>query len=489
MDWDNRKAHIFSLTLVYDPTPGTPFFKYQRNILDDWNLNPEEDATWTGVLQYRLTHYLTDTDRLYYYDEEHNLIFDPTYHTGALATSHPFSSATGMLRWKHDAWHVTGTLSGGEALAGSAITYTPATNFYKPSTLYMSGGLTADNGFWKATLRYSQDVWGPFDYATQLGWTYHKIYQASLSAIFLKNAEAGFRYTGTRMTNDFIGSDVAAFNEYTFFLTYHFSLEHNFGKGFEAIGRPLPQSFPEVRVAVERPAVYAGRLGAGQDGQLLPHGLRRGRHPFLEAALRNAQGETMRKWEGNGAPPKNVQWEGRGSEGNLLPSGQYSVILNVVDLYGNEATSPAQTVDIQSAVPAPAPVPVPAPVLPKPYSLQTTAEGLRVTLSSLILFDVDKNDLKASALEGLDQVVALLKTYPTNALRVSGHTDSRGSAAHNQNLSVRRAKAVAAYFVQQGKIDAARIKIVGYGKTRPVASNVTEEGRQQNRRVEIDILK
>jgi outer membrane protein OmpA-like peptidoglycan-associated protein len=163
------------------------------------------------------------------------------------------------------------------------------------------------------------------------------------------------------------------------------------------------------------------------------------------------------------------------------------VSLEVVDLYGNEATSPPQTVEIRSAKPVePPPAPV---VVPKPYSLQSTAEGLRVTLSSLILFDVDKSDLKASSREGLDQVIALLNTYPTNALRISGHTDSSGSAAHNQNLSVRRAKAVAAYFVQQGKIDPARIKIVGYGLTRPVASNLTEEGRQQNRRVEIDILK
>ena len=84
VDWDNRKAHVLSMTLVYDPTPGTPFFKYQKNVLEDWNLNPDEDSTWTAVLQYRLTDYLTNTDRLYYYDEEHNLIFDPTFHDGAL---------------------------------------------------------------------------------------------------------------------------------------------------------------------------------------------------------------------------------------------------------------------------------------------------------------------------------------------------------------------------------------------------------------------
>ena len=82
-------------------------------------------------------------------------------------------------------------------------------------------------------------------------------------------------------------------------------------------------------------------------------------------------------------------------------------------------------------------------VTPKAYTLETTAEGLRVTLSSLVLFDVNKYDLKDSAKEGLDQVAELLKAYPTNALRISGYTDSTGGQAHNQALSESRAKAVA----------------------------------------------
>ena len=487
VDWDNRQAHIVSLTLVYNPTPGAPVFKYQRNVLEDWNLNREQEATWTGILQYRATYYPTDTDRLYYYDEEHNLFFDPTDHTGALATSYPFSSATGILRWKHDNWHVSVNLSGGQALAGTAIAYTSATNFYKPSTTYMAEGVTVDNGVLKATFRYSQDVYGPFDYDTQLGWTYHRIYQASLSEIFMKNAEIGFRYTGTRMTDEFIGSDIAAFNEYTFFLTYHFTLEHNFGKKFEAIGRPLPQSFPEVRLAVSDAQFTPDGSGPTRTVVFSPQASAEAGLLSWKLFVRNGQGDKVKQWEGNGDPPKNIQWEGYGSDGKLVPVGMYSAILNVTDLYGNEATSPALTVEVQSLKPvAPPPAPV---VVPKPYSLQSTAEGLRVTLSSLILFDVDKSDLKASSKEGLDQVVELLKTYPTNALRISGHTDSSGSAAHNQNLSVRRAKAVAAYIMEAGKIDPARIKIVGYGLTRPAASNLTEEGRQQNRRVEIDILK
>src|SRR5207249_4528868 len=252
VDWDNRKAHIGSLTLVFNPTPGTPFFRYQRNVLEDWNINPGLEPTWIGAIQGRVTHYLSNTDRLYYWDENRTLIYDPVSYTnsGVRATDHPFTSATGLLRYRQDKWRVTADLSGGEALAGAGIAYTSATNFYKPTTIYLSGGLSVQYDVVKIFARYGQDVWGPIDYHTQLGWTYHQIYQAGLSADFLKSFEAGFRYIGTRMTNDFIGSDTGAFNEYRFYLTYHFTLEKNFEQKFKAVGRPLPQAFPESKITL-----------------------------------------------------------------------------------------------------------------------------------------------------------------------------------------------------------------------------------------------
>jgi len=486
VDWDNRKAHIGSLTLVFNPTPGTPFFKYQRNVLEDWNINPDLEPTWIGALQYRVTHYLSNTDRSYYWDENRALIFDPVSFTnsGARATDHPFSSATGLLRYRQDKWRIMADLSGGEALAGAGIAYTSATNFYKPSTIYMSGGLSVQYDFLKAFVRYGQDVWGPIDYHTQLGWTYHKIYQAGLSADFLKSFEAGFRYVGTRMTNEFIGSDTGAFNEYRFYLTYHFTLEKNFEQKFKAVGRPLPQALPESKLTLSNTELTPDGSGPNRVVTLFPQAYAQSGILSWKLYIRNAQGETVQKWEGNGVPPKAKEWDGVGLDAKPLPAGAYSVILNVVDLYGNEATSPAQMVEIHSTVPTP-----PAPPAIKPYTLQTTPEGLRVTLSSLVLFDVNKYDLKASAKEGVDQVVELLRAYPTNALRISGHTDALGSAAYNQVLSEKRAQAVAHYLAEKGKISASRTQAVGYGKRRPVASNVTEEGRQQNRRVEIDILK
>jgi OOP family OmpA-OmpF porin len=496
VQWDNRQAHIGSLTLVFDPTPGTLFFKHRPNILEDWNLNPDEDARWSGAIQYRVADYLTNTDRLYYWDEDRRLHYDPVGRQGAHASDHPLSSFSTLVRWRKDQWRVMADVSAGEALAGSAQAYVTTTDFYKPSTLFLSTGLSAQYDFLKAFIRYGKDVWGPVEYFTQLGWTYHKVYQAGLAATFLRDFEAGFRYVGTRMGHNFIGSNVGAFNEYRAYLTYHFGLEHNFGKQFAAVGSPLPQTIPESRLQVSDNRFTPDGSTPVRSVTIYPRAAADAGVLSYKLFVRNAAGETVRKWEGSGKPPQYFRWEGLAPDAKPLPPGTYRITLDVVDLYGNEVTSPAQSVELASqAVPAAAPAPAEAPVPStgpvsgaKNYTVTSTAEGLRVTLSSMILFDVNQEGLRDGAKQNLDQVVDLLKAYPTNRLRVSGYTDSSGSDAYNQTLSEKRAQAVAAYLEQRG-IQRSRISAVGFGKRRAVASNATEQGRLQNRRVEIDILK
>ncbi len=104
-----------------------------------------------------------------------------------------------------------------------------------------------------------------------------------------------------------------------------------------------------------------------------------------------------------------------------------------------------------------------------------------------IFFDTDKSILLQQSYKELKLLIEILESHPGMKIEISGHTDSQGSDLHNQQLSENRAKEVVAYLVENG-IDEKRLKFKGYGKTHPIATNTTEEGRQKNRRVEFKIL-
>ncbi len=113
--------------------------------------------------------------------------------------------------------------------------------------------------------------------------------------------------------------------------------------------------------------------------------------------------------------------------------------------------------------------------------------GQTVRLNN-IFFDFNKSVLHEESNAELNRLVQMLIQSKDISLEIAGHTDNVGSAATNKKLSESRANAVKAYLVSKG-ISASRLKVVGYGSTKPLSSNDTEDGRQQNRRVEFTILK
>lgn len=121
--------------------------------------------------------------------------------------------------------------------------------------------------------------------------------------------------------------------------------------------------------------------------------------------------------------------------------------------------------------------------LNKIMETRDTARGLIMNMSD-VLFDFGKATLRPEAREKLAKVSGILLAYPSIRVQVEGNTDNIGSDAFNQTLSEKRAFGVRDYLVSQG-VDGNRLTAVGYGKTRPIASNDTAEGRQQNRRVEM----
>ena len=120
--------------------------------------------------------------------------------------------------------------------------------------------------------------------------------------------------------------------------------------------------------------------------------------------------------------------------------------------------------------------------------VRRTGEGeIKLTAPENITFDLNSYVVKPQFRGTLDSVATVLKTYPDSTIIVSGHTDTSGNDAINNPLSVNRAASVASYLQSQG-IASSRMTYRGYGSKMPIASNATEAGRAQNRRVEIAII-
>jgi outer membrane protein OmpA-like peptidoglycan-associated protein len=119
-------------------------------------------------------------------------------------------------------------------------------------------------------------------------------------------------------------------------------------------------------------------------------------------------------------------------------------------------------------------------------SVTRTGDQIILNMPSDITFGTDQDAIKSDFFPVLNSVALVLQRYRQTVVDIFGHTDSTGSAQHNMDLSQRRAMSVANYLAAQG-VDSRRFAVTGFGKTRPIASNATPEGRAQNRRVEIQL--
>lgn len=145
------------------------------------------------------------------------------------------------------------------------------------------------------------------------------------------------------------------------------------------------------------------------------------------------------------------------------------------------------------AAPAPAPAPAPAAVAPKaapapaPVAPPAPPAATKVTYAADAFFDFNKSVLKPEGKAKLEDLVGKVKAINLEVIIAVGHTDSIGSDAYNQKLSVARAEAVKAFLVSKG-IEKNRVYTEGKGEKQPVADNKTKEGQAKNRRVEIEVV-
>jgi outer membrane protein OmpA-like peptidoglycan-associated protein len=122
----------------------------------------------------------------------------------------------------------------------------------------------------------------------------------------------------------------------------------------------------------------------------------------------------------------------------------------------------------------------------KDAEVERVGEGIKITFDSGLMFSVDQSNLTDESKSNLVELAETLKTYPDTNILVEGHTDNTGGEKYNMKLSQKRAASVKSHLESLG-VNGNRLQLVASGEEKPIASNDTEQGKRQNRRVEVAI--
>jgi OmpA-OmpF porin, OOP family len=205
----------------------------------------------------------------------------------------------------------------------------------------------------------------------------------------------------------------------------------------------------------------------------------------LATSMSGAFAQSVDNWvNGNGNLPwKNGTNELCWRDGSWTPATAMANCDGAIKPMAAPAPAPAPA---PAAAPAPAPAAAPAaPPAPPPPPPAPVSE--KVTFAADAFFDVAKWNLKPEGKAKLDDLVSKMGGINLEVIIAVGHTDSDGGDAYNQKLSVQRSESVKAYLVSKG-IEKNRVYTEGKGEKQPVADNKTKEGKQKNRRVEIEVV-
>ena len=207
-----------------------------------------------------------------------------------------------------------------------------------------------------------------------------------------------------------------------------------------------------------------------------------------QVAIINSKGKTVKAFKsvddsyGLTSINKELYWNGKDDVyGENVPNGDYKIQLTVYDVAGNKSSEDQYVtmfiptkVEIREVV--------------KEVVKKQEFQGLKISLSSEVLFDRGKKSMKPEAYTQLDKAIETLQTYPEYKVLIEGHTDISESKQNNVELSSSRAWNVYSYLVKKG-IAKERLAVKGWGALKPIFPNTTRAGRMKNRRVEIVITK
>ncbi|MBI5554708.1 MAG: OmpA family protein [Elusimicrobia bacterium] len=498
---ENRQAHIYKLTLSFDPTPSSWLYLWQPNILEEWNMNPKENATFALALQYLARKYPTTTDRWYYYTRDNEVLwegeYDPTKEfwdyrpTGKWPTTQWLHSFNTMIRLVPAAsYKFWINLKMGQDVATGALAYTLDTDENKPLTNFFLGTVWLDKKPYKASATYGKDIWGWEEWHQRFGGTSDSLIKFSLSRTWESapfdstDSTLGLEYVGLReKDNLYKYPELGPFDEWRLFFNLHFGSLVVFREEEKPVVIEGPAR-PSASLTVVTP-VFTPGTGDNPEAIFALAAYDNKGIKSWEISIRDRNDNLIQILSGRGQPPLEKDWDGADlASQEIAPEGDYKVVFKVKNKSNLSVQTDPQTltltvpqIDIAKEVLSAAPV-----------ELREEERGLVMNITSAVLFDFNKSKLKEEALQVMPDVVKLLNMYPDNKILIEGHTDSIGSESYNLKLSTRRATSVYNYFVEQG-VEPERMEKIGYGETQPIASNRTNAGRALNRRVEIILLK
>jgi len=146
-----------------------------------------------------------------------------------------------------------------------------------------------------------------------------------------------------------------------------------------------------------------------------------------------------------------------------------------------------EKIKAETVLPARVIRPVAAAIAKPAAVVAAVVPATKVRLAADALFDFDKAVLKSTGLASLDELVTRIKGVQIDVVIATGHTDSVGTDAYNNKLSLARAESVKAYLVSKG-VDVKRVRAIGKGESQPIADNESADGRSKNRRVDVEVV-
>jgi outer membrane protein OmpA-like peptidoglycan-associated protein len=299
---------------------------------------------------------------------------------------------------------------------------------------------------------------------------------------------AGIRFTGFELNYALVPEGVLGDNQW-FSLTYRF--------GTEAKPTPVPTPEPMKIEAVEiKPQIVDYQTGTLKQATFDLKMQARTDIKNWTLDIKDPDGNVLRTYVGKGLPPRQIAWDGKDSNGNVVSGGIFANYnFRTVDTRGQQEVVSSDPIYKMSQVTAReanllASISVKPQVFAEqsvPVTVQQRGEpGVPKVLS--VPFDSGSYELKLGYLNYLDQVAELIRKYPNSRVYIEGHAYHEGTALEAMLLSQNRADAVMSYLVEKGKVSPDNLYSRGHGDSSPLDTSGTEKADIKNRRVDIVIL-